>query len=136
MGAKQNESHFGVHFMVDGYNAPKEQLEDAQHLREVLYSLPEKLGMYRLCEPVVVEVGPNNKKDPGGYSGFVLIAESHISFHTFPNRGFVTADVYTCKNELDTDAFLEELRAIFGFTEQQVHFIQRGTSYPSKDIYT
>jgi len=43
------------------------------------------------------------KKDPGGWSGFVIIAESHISIHTFPARRFVSIDVYTCKNGLKKD---------------------------------
>ncbi|MCD5381570.1 MAG: S-adenosylmethionine decarboxylase [Candidatus Pacebacteria bacterium] len=59
--------------------------------------------MFPICEPVVAEAGSNNKKDPGGLSGFVMIAESHVSLHTFPNRGFVTIDVYTCQNDLGTD---------------------------------
>ena len=33
-----------------------------------------------------------------GYSTIAMIAESHIAFHTFPEQGFVTADVYSCKD--------------------------------------
>ncbi len=130
------ESYFGVHFMVDGYNAPKAALKDEQAFREMLTTLPKKMGMYALSEPLVMEVGPNNKKDPGGLSGFVLIAESHISFHTFPDRGFVTIDVYTCQDELATDMFLEEFRAIFKFQNADTHLVRRGTSYPTVDIDT
>ena len=71
------------------------------------------MGMHAINEPVVVEVGPKNRKDPGGLSGFVMIAESHISFHTFPKRGFVTIDVYTCQNELDTDKLTREFTDFF-----------------------
>ena len=60
--------------------------------------------MHKLIEPIVVEVGQLSDKDPGGLSGYVLIAESHISIHTFPLRGFVSADVYTCQNSLDARA--------------------------------
>jgi len=42
-----------------------------------------------------------------------MIAESHISFHTFPKRGFVTIDVYTCQNELDTDKLTREFTDFF-----------------------
>lgn len=73
--------------------APKHRLNDAVALRRMLEEVPASLGMHAISEPVVVEVGPKNRKDPGGLSGFTLIAESHISFHTFPERGFVTIDV-------------------------------------------
>src|SRR6056297_2110897 len=93
--------HFGVHFMVDGYGADPAVLSNAPTLTALLRDTPTQLGMHTITEPVVVEVGPMNQKDPGGLSGFVLIAESHMSFHTFSNRGFVTLDVYTCQNSLD-----------------------------------
>ena len=92
---------FGVHLRIDGYGASGELLTDAERLRGLLERLPGEMGMYAICDPVVVSVGPNNRKDPGGLSGFVMIAESHLSFHTFPSRGFVTIDIYTCQNDLD-----------------------------------
>jgi len=134
MGEK-TDTYFGVHFMVDGYNAPKEALHDKEALLTMLQTLPQKMGMYPLNEPVVVEVGPNNKKDPGGLSGFVMIAESHISFHTFPSRGFVTIDVYTCQDELATEHFIEEFKKVFKFKDQDSHYIRRGTSYPAENIH-
>lgn len=132
---KETQGYFGVHFMLDGYNAPSDILKDKEVLWQMLTELPKKMGMYALAEPVLAEVGPNNKKDPGGLSGVVLIAESHISFHTFPGRGFVTIDVYTCQDEIDTEAFIEEFRQVFQFTAQDTHYIRRGTSYPAENIY-
>ncbi len=125
---------FGVHFIFDGYNCSYDQLANAERLRELLISLPSKLAMHPITEPLVVEVGPNNKKDPGGVSGFVMIAESHISFHTFPNRGFVTADVYTCNNELDTEIITDLFCKYFVTTDFDSHTINRGTRYPEQDI--
>ncbi len=61
-----------------------------------------------------MEVGPKNRKDPGGISGFVMIAESHFSLHTFPARRFVTLDIYTCQNSLDTAAITAQLAAALG----------------------
>lgn len=126
---------FGVHFMIDGYGAPEEKLKDATTLKKILLEIPNKMGMYTLTEPVVVEVGPNNKKDPGGLSGFVVIAESHIAFHTFPKRGFVTIDIYTCQSELDTDKLLKEFKNVFEFKNEETHMIERGRNYPIVDIH-
>jgi S-adenosylmethionine decarboxylase len=129
----QHTEQFGVHLIFDGYNANPELLSNREHLENLLKDLPAKMGMHTICEPVVVEVGPLNKKDSGGISGFVLIAESHISYHTFPKRGFVTADVYTCQNDLDTERFTSELATLFGTTDYDTTVIPRGTRYPSVD---
>lgn len=126
---------FGVHLMLDGYNADKEMLQNAEALKNMLADIPVKMGMHTICEPVVVEVGPKNRKDPGGLSGFVLIAESHLSFHTFPSRGFVTVDVYTCQNELDTDKLVQELTDAFDIKRSDVYIQKRGVTYPSENIY-
>ncbi len=124
---------FGVHLMVDGYGATKEVLADQTLLTTLLTELPDAMGMHTICAPVVVEVGPQNHKDSGGVSGFVMIAESHISFHSFPNRGFITVDVYTCQNELDTDSFVQLLRDRLGFTDADIYVQPRGVRYPATD---
>ena len=125
---------FGVHLMFDGYGASPERLSDGDMLRSLLQDLPRALGMHAICEPCVVEVGPLNRKDPGGLSGFVMIAESHISFHTFPARRFVSADVYTCQNELDTQRLNELLSKAFDTESAEVQVVPRGTRYPSENL--
>lgn len=125
---------FGVHLMVDGYGAPKELLKNKDTLKEMLVELPKVMGMHTISDPFVVEVGPLNRKDPGGVSGFVLIAESHISFHTFPDRGFVTIDVYTCQNDLDTESFVALFKKSFELKGAEVYVQKRGLHYPSQNI--
>ena len=63
-------SHFGVHYMLDGYKADLVRLSDKVALKQILVTLPQKIGMHAISDPMVVEVGPKNKKDPGGISGF------------------------------------------------------------------
>ncbi len=125
---------FGIHFMLDCYGADPERLKNKELLLETLKSIPGRVGMYAISEPIVEEVGPNNKKDPGGLSGFVLIAESHISFHTFPSRCFVTIDVYTCQNDLPTEQLIAEFKATFKFVDHESFLQKRGTRYPTCNI--
>jgi len=127
---------FGVHFMLDGYGASRETLKDKQKLHDLLLEIPKNMGMHTISEPVVVEVGEKNHKDPGGLSGFVLIAESHISFHTFPERGFVTIDVYTCKDSIDSEKLTQEFASAFELAGQDVQVVNRGMKYPTENIYT
>ena len=121
---------FGVHLMIDGYDASPDRLRDAGLLRALLAYLPDHLGMHRICEPVLVEVGPKNRKDPGGFSGFVMVAESHFSFHTFPARGFVTLDVYTCQNNLDTKSITALLATTLAMNDMDIFVQPRGLRYP------
>jgi S-adenosylmethionine decarboxylase len=133
--SEQDTIQFGVHYMLDGYGADHDLLEDIPKLTKVLHDVPANMGMHTISEPVVVKVGPKNRKDPGGVSGFVLIAESHVSFHTFPKRGFITIDVYTCQERLDSDKLTAEFIKAFKITNHHEMVVQRGMLYPKDNIY-
>ena len=126
---------FGVHLMIDGYHGQFKKLKDAAMLKRLLDTLPAKIGMHKLADSVVIEVGPKNRKDPGGLSGFVLIAESHMSFHTFPSRGFVTIDVYTCQNKLPIKKLVSAFKSAFKFKVCDSYIVKRGLKYPIDNIY-
>jgi len=128
------QMQFGVHLMIDGYGCDPVRLADRAGLAALLDSLPGALGMHPIAAPVVVEVGAQNRKDPGGLSGFVMIAESHLSFHTFPARRFISIDVYTCQDDLDCDGVAARLRQEFGIVDADVHVQRRGLRYPAQDV--
>lgn len=128
------QQHFGEHLMIDGYGGNYEKLNSQDMVFRCLNELPEDLGMTKLTVPVVYEAPGNGKKDPGGWSGFVVIAESHISVHTFPGRGFVSIDVYTCKNGLDTRYIEKYFKDIFSLADLEVNFVKRGTRYPTENL--
>lgn len=125
---------FGVHLMIDGYMADPDALADATALEALLRNLPGEMGMHAICEPKVVSVGSNCHKDPGGLSGFVMIAESHISFHTFPARRFVTIDLYTCQNDLDREGTAQRLMKAFSIKDADIYVQERGIRYPAADL--
>ena len=127
--------HFGEHLTIDGYGGDKGKLNDENLVKLCLQELPEKLGMKILGGPVVYLAEGNDVKDPGGWSGFVVITESHISIHTFPDRGFVSIDVYTCKNGLDIDFVLNYFKEKFDLKDIETNFIKRGTRYPAGNVY-
>lgn len=127
-------NHFGEHITVDGYKGEFELLNSEEVVHKALKEMPEYLGMKILGGPVVYFAKGNDKKDPGGWSGFVVIEESHISIHTFPARGFLSADVYTCQNGLDQDKVVKFFRDRFGIKSEEVNFIKRGTHYPNQNL--
>lgn len=122
-------NHFGEHLMLDGYQGSFNKLNNKDLVLQCLNELPEILGMHKLSQPVVYEAFDNGKKDPGGWSGFVVIMESHISIHTFPANGFVTIDVYTCKNGLDMRYIVQYFIEKFELKETETNFVERGKKY-------
>ncbi len=126
---------FGVHLLLDAYKCSKEKLASKDLLLKVLRDLPKQLNMHTIHDPVVVEVGSNNKKDPGGISGFVMIAESHISVHTFPNRGFLSADIYTCQDHLEEKKVVDVFKSNFVTDDVESTMLDRGNRYPKNNIY-
>ena len=139
MQNEDKESHsgtvqFGEHITIDGYGGDPELLNNEKVVSSVLSDLPKKLGMSTLSVPMVVSAPDNGLKDPGGWSGFVIIAESHISLHTFPKRRFVSADVYTCKNGMDMKTIVDYFTETFKLSDVETNFIKRGTKYPVQNL--
>jgi S-adenosylmethionine decarboxylase len=124
---------FGLHVMLEAYNCPPEVLNDSTLVYRILDELPDKIGMHKLIKPYVVFAESNNKRDPGGWSGFVIIQESHISLHTFIKRRFVTADVYSCK-EFNPKIAIEFLKKAFKTEDLEINVEVRGKKYPSENI--
>lgn len=130
---KQEFSPFGMHLMLDGYNCAKEPLADANVLYDLLDKLPEKIGMTKMTKPYLVSTEGNNEKDPGGWSGFVLIEESHVSIHTFIKRRFFTFDLYSCK-EFDANLVITYLKKLFKTDDLDFEIEERGKKYPSGNL--
>ncbi len=129
----QGSAPFGLHLMMDMYHCSPDVLNDKDLVQNMLKTLPKKLGMRILVQPVVVFAQPNGKKDPGGWSGFVMIQESHISVHTFIKRRFVTIDVYSCKH-FDVQLAIEYFKKTFKTDDVEYEIEVRGKKYPAKDI--
>ena len=126
--------NFGEHLMLDGYGSDYDKLNTEELVRKALTELPERIKMTRLSEPYVFEAADNQIKDPGGWSGIVVIAESHISVHTFPARKFVSIDVYTCRNGLDKEFIKNYFKELFELKDIEENFVKRGTRYPVKNV--
>lgn len=124
---------FGQHLMLDAYDCDLKSLDDANLLYGLLDNLPVELGMRKMIKPYIVHTPGNDKRDPGGWSGFVLIEESHISFHTFVKRRFVTIDVYSCKM-FDTDLATKRLKEFFKTKNVEIIIELRGKNYPPDNV--
>ncbi len=128
------DTHFGEHLTIDGYGGDKKKLNSKKIVLFCLKDLVQKIGMKMLAKPQVYLASGNNIKDPGGWSGFVIIEESHVSIHTFPERRFVSIDIYTCKNGLDKDMIINYFKKAFDLEDTETNFIKRGTRYPANNL--
>ena len=116
-----------MHLAVDGHGGDQQKLSDVALVRHFLETYPARLGMTPLCDPVVLSYdGP--KLEDSGVSGFVIIAESHISIHTFPYRNHVNIDIFSCR-AFDTQRALEDVKMLFALDEVKSWQLERGLEY-------
>ena len=70
-------------------------------------------------------------QQPSGYTATVLLAESHLCLHTWPEQQAVTLDVYVCNFSADHSAkahsLMDNLLALFKPTQVTRHALQRGS---------
>ena len=116
-----------MHLIIDGYDGDVTKMWDQKLIRSFLIDYPESLGMTRITEPSVLEYNGPVAED-AGVSGFVIIAESHISIHTFPHRGYVNIDIFSCKS-FDDELALEDVKNLFGITQAKSWVLDRGLEW-------
>jgi S-adenosylmethionine decarboxylase len=63
---------------------------------------------------------------PQGVSGVVVIAESHLSIHTWPEQGYAALDVFTCGDKIIGEKIVGHLLAEFNDPTSEIKYIQRG----------
>jgi len=119
---------FGPHLMLDGYGCDKGKLQDLNLIYRILDELPTRIGMTKIMPPYVFKYS-GLKPEDWGLSGFVLIAESHISIHTFPEKNFVSVDIFSCKH-FDAEFASDYLKKTFGMVKVESTVLDRGTEFP------
>lgn len=98
----------GRHHFADYYGCSFASLNDAARLRSVLLDAVARSGATILSDHFEVF-------DPHGVTGVVVVAESHVALHTWPEHGFLAVDYFTCSEKLDArltfDLIARELQA-------------------------
>lgn len=100
-------------------------------------ALTDPAALRRLCLQAVADSGLHAVAElfhrfpaPGGVTGVVLLAESHLAVHTWPELSEVTLDVYVCNagrdNRSAAEATLAALVAAFAPASQQMQRLNRG----------
>ncbi len=114
--------------MLEAYGCPAGPLADIALVSEMLDNYPAQLAMTKIMPPYVFRYQGTYPED-WGVSGVVLIAESHISIHTFPEKQFVTLDIFSCK-EFDIDQAVEVFLERFQPERYEKKVLMRGREFP------
>ena len=82
-------AHMGTHLLVEVYNVSFEKLNDLEKIEERCVSACK-------TENLQVLNTYTHQFDPYGVSCLISLAESHLSCHTWPEKGCVAIDIFTC----------------------------------------
>jgi len=114
-----------VHLMLELYNIDRETLSNEPLIRSVLDQYPGRVGMEKVSPVHLYDIETSNPLD-AGLSGFVVIAQSHISLHAWPEYGEVDIDICSCK-EFSQEEAIAFAKEIFGSDDIETHFVVRAT---------
>ncbi|AWB45739.1 adenosylmethionine decarboxylase [Paenibacillus sp. CAA11] len=98
-------STFGRHVAVDTWGVDFEVLNNAELLQAHLVEAAES------CGATVLSV-QSKQFEPQGATVLVMLSESHLSIHTYPERGFAAIDCYTCGETVDPQLAIDYLVSV------------------------
>ena len=112
-----------MHLIIDGYSSNADILQSEEFIHQLLDDYPAEIGMTKISPPYVVRyVG--TKPEDWGVSGFVMIAESHISIHTFVEHRYVNMDVFSCK-DFNAEQAIKDLSDRLQLTDVKTRLLDR-----------
>ncbi|CAM5786717.1 MULTISPECIES: adenosylmethionine decarboxylase [Brevibacillus] len=113
-------STFGRHVAVDTWGVQFDLLNDAEFLKKEMIEAAES------CGATVLSVQAK-QFSPQGATVLVLLSESHLSIHTYPERGFAALDCYTCGETVDPQVAIDYLVSVLRPEKVYAKKLVRGT---------
>lgn len=121
---REGKTFAGTHLIIDLWDA--ERLDDLQHVEQALLDCVTEAGA------TLLHIHLHHFTPNGGVSGVAVLAESHISIHSWPECGYAALDVFMC-GEARPHAAIEVLRRAFRPGRVGVKDLLRGevTEFPA-----
>ena len=122
----------GTEWLIEASGCDAAALRDAARLREVFARAVSELALRVLGAPQW-----HTFPGEGGVTGLVMLTESHLACHTYPEFGVATFNLYCCR-ERPAWAWEERLREMLGARDVQVRSVTRSTEEfdsPSKEAH-
>jgi S-adenosylmethionine decarboxylase len=115
----------GSHWILEMYECPPAVIDDLEHVRGALREAAKAARSTLLHEAA-------HAFAPQGVTALGLLAESHISVHTWPELGYAAADVFTCGEHATPKAACEQLAAALKAGRWELRHIERGAAAPAE----
>lgn len=113
-----NTTYLGTHVLLELYDCPSALLKAPKDSEQILLMAAKAMQAH------VIE-SRFHAFAPYGVSGVVVIAESHLTVHTWPEHNYAAVDVFSC-GELDLEAGLKVLIAAYKAERFEQQTIKRG----------
>ena len=113
------KNHLGHQTMLELYNCKPEFLNDIEFIKEAL------LEAARVSNATIVNQY-FHQFSPFGVSGTVIITESHINIHTWPEYNYVAIDIFSCTEDMEIEKACEYLTSKFEASKNSVQKYMRG----------
>jgi S-adenosylmethionine decarboxylase len=109
----------GTEWLIEAAGCREDALRDLALLDDLFARVIAELRLTPLHAPAW-HVFPG----PGGITGFVMLTESHLACHTYPEHGVATINLYCCRMRPEWP-WQERLEELFGATEVRVRKVVR-----------
>ena len=110
----------GQHVMTDAWGIDFDVLNDIDFLKEHMKKAAEIIG-------ATILTTEGWKFEPAGVTVVVILSESHLSIHTYPEKGFAALDGYTCGERIDPEPGMEYLLSVLTPAISYSQKVIRGT---------
>jgi S-adenosylmethionine decarboxylase len=84
----------GNHLVLDGYS--NQDLDNKEYIKKFLIKLTKQIKMHAISKPIIMNHKAKEKTE-SGITGVIILAESNIIIHTYPNKKWFCLDIYSCK---------------------------------------
>ena len=109
----------GKHVLLELKDCDREVLNDLSFLKGILLAATSEVGATILGDSF-------HQFSPHGVSGVVIIAESHLFVHTWPECGYASVDIFTCGDSVQPEKAAQKLVRELGSKNHSILEIQRG----------
>lgn len=117
--------HLGRHVIAELSGCPFEVLDDVKQVEDIMVNAALDAG-------AEVREFVFHKFSPQGVSGVVVISESHLAIHTWPELGYAAVDVFTCGENVDPWDACNFLAEMFGAKDINASEVKRGLTEDQK----
>jgi S-adenosylmethionine decarboxylase len=118
----------GAEWLIDAAGCDAGPLASVDVLRALFTRVLRELDLHALHEPQF-HVFPS----PGGITGFVMLTESHLAVHTYPEHGIATFNLYCCRPRPEWP-WRERLAETLGATDVTVRSVERATQQVAESV--